>query len=51
LKLFEIAAGIAGFAICLTMTALVLLASEGFLSRRGTYGGAGAAVVWGAAAR
>jgi uncharacterized protein len=50
-KLFEIAAGIAGFAICLTMTALVLLASEGFLSRRGTYGGAGAAVVWGAAAR
>ena len=48
LKLFEIAAGIGGFAVCLAMTALILLASEGFLSRRGAYGGAGAAVVWGA---
>ena len=46
LKLFEIAAGIGGFAVCLAMTALILLASEDFLSRRGAYGGAGAAVVW-----
>jgi uncharacterized membrane protein YgcG len=35
LKLFEIAAGIGGFAVCLAMTALILLASEDFLSRRG----------------
>ena len=46
LKLFEIALGIVGFAICLAMIAFVLLASEGFLSRRGAYGGAGATVVW-----
>jgi uncharacterized membrane protein YgcG len=50
LKLFEIAAGIGGFAVCLGLTALILLASEAFLGRRGAYGGAGAAVVWGAAA-
>jgi uncharacterized membrane protein YgcG len=49
LKLFEIALGIGGFAICLAMIALVLLASEDFLSRRGAYGGAGATVVWRAA--
>jgi hypothetical protein len=46
LKLFEIAVGIAGFAICLAMIAFVLMASEDFLSRRGGYGGAGATVVW-----
>jgi uncharacterized protein len=51
LKLFEIATGIGGFAICLALIALVLLASEDFLSRRGAYGGAGATVVWGASAR
>jgi uncharacterized membrane protein YgcG len=51
LKLFEIAVGIGGFAVCLAMTALILLASEDFLGRRGTYGGAGAAVVWGAPPR
>ena len=51
LKLFEIILGIGGFAICLAMIAFILLASEDFLSRRGAYGGAGAAVVWGAAAR
>jgi uncharacterized membrane protein YgcG len=46
LKLFEIAVGIAGFAICLAMIAFVLMASEDFLSRRGGSGGAGAPVVW-----
>ena len=51
LKLFEIAMGIAGFAICLAMIAFILLASEDFLSRRGAYGGAGATVVWRASAR
>jgi uncharacterized membrane protein YgcG len=50
LKLFEIVTGIVGFAFCLAMVALILLASEDFLSRRGAYGGAGAAVVWDAPA-
>lgn len=46
LKLFEIALGLGGVGICLAMTAFILLASEDFLTRRGAYGGAGAAVVW-----
>ena len=46
LKLFEIVVGIAGFAICFTLTVIILLSAEGFLSRKGTFGGAGAAIVW-----
>jgi len=44
--LFEIAMGVCGFFICLTLTSLVLLATEGMLTRKGSFSGAGAAIVW-----
>jgi len=50
-SVFEIAMGVAGFLICLTLVMLVLLASESFFTRKGSFSGAGAAVVWRAAGR
>lgn len=46
LKLFQIVIGIMGFAICFTMTVFILLNAEGFLTRKGNFGGGGAAIVW-----
>ena len=51
LKLQEIIVGIFLFGICLAMTVLILLSAEGFLTRRGSYGGGGAAIVWPALSR
>jgi uncharacterized membrane protein YgcG len=45
-NLFEIAMGIAGFFICLAMIVVVLLAAESFVTRKGSFSGAGAAIVW-----
>jgi len=50
-SVFEIAMGIGGFLICLTLVMLVLLAAESFFTRKGSFSGAGAAVVWPAPAR
>ncbi len=46
LKTFEIIMGIFGFAICFAMTVFILLLAEDFLTRRGNFSGAGAAIVW-----
>jgi len=46
LKLFEIVMGIGGFALCFTMTVFILLNAEGFLTRKGNFGGGGGAIVW-----
>jgi uncharacterized membrane protein YgcG len=46
LKLFEIVMGIAGFAICFAMIVVVLLFAESLATRKGTFSGAGAAIVW-----
>lgn len=43
---FEIAMGIGGFAICFALIAVVLLAAESLLTRKGNFSGAGAAIVW-----
>jgi uncharacterized membrane protein YgcG len=48
---FEIAMGVGGFLICLTIVMLVLLAAESFFTRKGSFSGAGAAIVWPAPAR
>jgi uncharacterized membrane protein YgcG len=45
-SVFEIAMGAAGFFICLTLVMLVLLASASFFTRKGSFSGAGAAIVW-----
>jgi uncharacterized protein len=45
-SLFQIVMGCVGFFICLALTSLVLLAAEGMLTRKGSFSGAGAAVVW-----
>jgi uncharacterized membrane protein YgcG len=46
LKLVEIIVGIGGFGICLAMIVFVLLAVEDFMTRRGSFSGAGAMIVW-----
>ena len=51
LKLQEIIVGIFLFGICFAMTVLILLSAGGFLTRRGSYGGGGAAIVWPALSR
>jgi hypothetical protein len=43
---FEIAMGVVGFLVCLTLVMLVLLASESFFTRKGSFSGAGAVLVW-----
>jgi uncharacterized membrane protein YgcG len=45
-SLFEIVMGVGGFFICLTLVMIVLLASESFFTRKGSFSGAGAAIVW-----
>ncbi len=45
-SVFEIAMGIGGFLIGLTLVMLVLLAAESFLTRKGSFSGAGAEIVW-----
>jgi uncharacterized protein len=44
--LYQIAVGCFGFFICLVLISLVLLATEGMLTRKGSFSGAGAAIVW-----
>ena len=44
--LFQVGMGCFGFIICLVLTSLVLLAAEGMLTRKGSFSGAGAAIVW-----
>ena len=46
LKLDEIIIGIVGFAFCFVMTVFILLNAENFLTRKGNFGGGGAAIVW-----
>ena len=50
-SVFEIAMGLGGFLICLTLVMLVLLAAESFFTRKGSFSGAGAAIVWPAPTR
>jgi hypothetical protein len=38
--------GIAMFLVCLSLLMIVLLSAESFLTRRGEFSGAGAAIVW-----
>jgi uncharacterized membrane protein YgcG len=45
-SVFEIAMGVAGFLICLTLVMLVLLAAGSFFTRQGSFSGAGAVVMW-----
>lgn len=51
LKLFELAMGPAGFAICFILTGFVVLQAEDYFTRKGRFGGAGAGVTWPAALR
>ena len=44
--LFQVVMGCFGFFICLALISLVLLAVEGMLTRKGSFSGAGAAIVW-----
>jgi uncharacterized protein len=44
--LFQAVIGCFGFSLCLVLAALVLLATEGMLTRKGSFSGAGAAIVW-----
>ncbi len=46
LKILEIVIGIAMFLVCLSLLMIVLLSAESFLTRRGEFSGAGAAIVW-----
>ena len=50
-SVFEISMGFGGFLICLTLVMLVLLAAESFFTRKGSFSGAGAAIVWPAPTR
>ena len=43
---FEIAMAIGGFVICLMLIMIVLLAAESFFTRKGSFSGAGAQIVW-----
>src|SRR6185369_3151964 len=44
--LFQAVMGCFGFFVCLALTSLVLYAAEGMLTRKGSFSGAGAAIVW-----
>lgn len=44
--LFEIVMGVAGFLICLTLVMIVLLAADSLFTRKGSFSGAGAEIVW-----
>ena len=50
-KVFELVMGPAGFALCFVMTGFVLVQAEDYFTRKGHFGGAGAAVTWPAAPR
>ncbi len=41
-----IAIGLAGFWLCLSLTTLILMEAEGFLTRKGHFGGGGVALTW-----
>ena len=45
-SLFEVGMGIVAFLICLTLLMFVLLAVDNLFTRKGSFSGAGAAVVW-----
>lgn len=45
-SVYELAMGVAGFLIALTLVMLVLLAADSLYTRKGTFSGAGAAIVW-----
>ena len=45
LKVFEIIAGVFGFGLCFAMTVFILLQAEGFLTRKGSFGGGGVSIV------
>jgi uncharacterized membrane protein YgcG len=45
-SVFEIAMGVGGFLICLTLVMFVLLAAESFFTRKGSFSGAGAEITW-----
>jgi len=50
-SVFELATGVVVFAVCLSLVMLVLLAAESFSTRKGSFSGAGAAIVWPVATR
>lgn len=45
LKIVEIVFGVVGFGLCLAMTVFILLQAEGFVTRKGSFGGGGVTVV------
>jgi uncharacterized membrane protein YgcG len=45
LKIVEIVIGVFGFGLCFVMTAFILLQAEGFVTRKGSFGGGGVSVV------
>jgi uncharacterized membrane protein YgcG len=45
-SVFEIVMGVGGFLICLTLVMFVLLTAESFFTRKGSFSGAGAEIVW-----
>ena len=45
-SVFEIAMGSGGFVICVMLIMVTLLAAETFFTRKGSFSGAGAAIVW-----
>jgi hypothetical protein len=48
---FEVAMGAAGFFACLSAVMIVMLVAESMFTRKGSFSGAGAAVVWPAPSR
>jgi uncharacterized membrane protein YgcG len=44
LKIFEIIMGVFGFGICFAMTVFILLQAEGFVTRKGSFGGGGVSI-------
>jgi len=50
-SVFEVVMGVAGFALCFAMIVVVLMIAESYLSRKGSFSGAGAAIVWPAPSR
>lgn len=50
-SVFEVVMGVGGFALCFAMVVIVLLIAESYLTRKGGFSGAGAAIVWPAPAR
>lgn len=45
-SVFEIVMGVGGFALCFAMIVVVLFIAESYLTRKGSFSGAGAAIVW-----